>query len=122
MFIEPETVPAYLPPISMQAAQLGGITISLQKPAMPMASITQLGLCRRVAKARKRPAPRKPKVAIRRRLRVSPMRSPRRVETEPHNSETTPPKNSGNIARRAASPAERFQNCCRNVGTQVTQK
>ena len=43
MFMLPETVPAYLPPMSMQVAQLPGIVRSLQKLAMPIESIASNG-------------------------------------------------------------------------------
>ena len=42
MFIVPESVPAYFPPTSMQAAQLPGITKSLKKLEKPMANIANV--------------------------------------------------------------------------------
>ena len=43
MFILPESVPAYLPPTSMQVLQLPGMVRSLQKLANPMASMASSG-------------------------------------------------------------------------------
>ncbi len=43
MFMEPATVPAYFPPISMQAPQAPGMTRSFEKLAMPIASMHQRG-------------------------------------------------------------------------------
>ncbi len=43
MFMLPETVPAYLPPMSVHDAQLPGIVRSLQKLARPMAKIVSTG-------------------------------------------------------------------------------
>ena len=46
MFMVAETVPAYLPPTSMQAPQEPGITRSFAKLAKPMASMAATGLDR----------------------------------------------------------------------------
>ena len=43
MFIAPESEPACVPPTSMQVAQAPGITRSLEKLAMPIASVASSG-------------------------------------------------------------------------------
>ena len=48
IFIAPESVPACSPPISATELHATGITKSLQKLAMPIASIAASGLCIRV--------------------------------------------------------------------------
>ena len=44
MFMEPETVPAYLPPMSITAVHAGGMVTSFEKLAMPMAIMAHSAL------------------------------------------------------------------------------
>src|SRR6186713_2481393 len=96
MFIDPDSVPANLPPTSMQAPQAFGITRSLQKLAIPMASIAGNGEPSWVAVYIKVAAPAKPIVDIMRRaLRVLLIFAANRGEMKPENMAPMPPKNSG---------------------------
>src|SRR5258706_16003755 len=103
MFIEPESVPAYLPPISMQAPQLPGITRSLEKLANPMKreAITGSLICperKSIADAEQKPRiPKKRRV-----LATLPILRATMGEIQPPKKEPMPPKKRGSPARMAA--------------------
>src|ERR1039457_823588 len=92
MFIDPDTVPAYLPPTSMHDPQAGGITRSLQKLAMPIAAMAQRGSARLMEITIRIDAPRNPPQAIRRRpMRTLPAHFAMRSASVPERSDPRPP-------------------------------
>src|SRR5579862_3334118 len=107
MFIEPATVPAYLPPISMQEFQEQGIVRSFAKLATPIISIPSSGSSKRVEIHRNTAALKNPVTEISRRASV---RFPRRRailgEARPHRSEPNPPNSNGKIASRALAAGD----------------
>src|SRR5262245_47123872 len=103
MFIDPERVPAYLPPISMQAPQLPGMTRSLEKLANPMkrAAITGSLMCpERNSRAEAEQKPRIPKKRLV--LATLPIFRAAMGEIQPQENEPMQPKKSGSPARIAA--------------------
>ena len=122
MFIDPDKVPAYLPPTSMAVAQAWGITRSLQKLAKPI---------NRIADDRMSPpgstAPAESaaptKAAGRDQLcgcaRAPPTQLTTYFETQPENRQPTPPRKRGRVANRATSTSVRWRRSPRYVGSQV---
>ena len=49
MFIAPDTVPVYLPPMSMQVVHEPGMVVSLKKLASAIDSTARIGCCMNVA-------------------------------------------------------------------------
>src|SRR5437879_4299297 len=120
IFMAPDSVPAYLPPTSMQAPQLPGIAKSFEKLAIPMESIAQRGSGRNVDKIRNPVAPVKPRQAINRRvLTTLPVHLATGPEMNPQKSEPSPPKKSGRTASRAPRLMLTPRALWRQVGSQV---
>src|SRR5579864_13948 len=96
MFMVPDSVPAYLPPTSIQAAQLPGITRSLEKLAIPITIMAQVGSRSRLERIRNPVAPAKPMQAIRRRLLpTSPVQRFISGYRIPQTNDPHPPRKSG---------------------------
>src|SRR5947209_6122286 len=99
MFMEPDTVPAYFPPISMHAAHDGGMARSLQKLANPMVSMAAMGDFICTASSSSNAAPANPAQASKRRLVVTlPTERATHGEISPQNAHPRPPRNSGSTA------------------------
>src|SRR5436190_7892350 len=102
MFIDPDTVPANFPPISMQEPQAGGITRSFEKLARPIAAMAQRGSVRLIEIVSIMDAPRKPVHAVSLRLRRTlPVHFANRLARMPDVKHPMPPQNSGTMPYRA---------------------
>src|SRR5258707_1038553 len=98
MFIDPATVPAYFPPISMQVFQDGGIVRSLQKLAIPIRNMPQNASSRRVDMNKNAAAPRNPITEMKRRAIVTlPIACATLGASSPQIIEANPPNNNGRI-------------------------
>src|SRR5262245_42968157 len=101
IFIAPERDPACFPPMSMQAAHAPGITRSLQKLAMPIASVAYRGSFRYVDRIRKPAAPVNPTYPMIRLVCATlPIAFARREEINTLTGLPRPPKNSGAMKER----------------------
>ena len=96
MFIAPDTVPEYRPPMSMAPAHAGGMAKSLKKPAIPSMIIALVGSPMRVKMSVHAEAARNPVIAMTRRaLATLPVVSLSGLTSAAETRHPTPPKNSG---------------------------